>query len=71
MISGRLYYLPREFSFIIFIVVYLPVKTDAGTKTALNELYRAIRKQDNTHPEATLLVAGDLNAEKLAYHLSN
>ena len=29
----------REFSSILFIAVYLPPLTDAGTKTALNELY--------------------------------
>ena len=38
--------------------------TDAGTKTTLNELYSAIGKQENAHPEAVLLVAGDFNAGK-------
>jgi hypothetical protein len=32
---------------------------------ALNELYKAISKQESAHPEAALLVAGDFNAEKL------
>ena len=36
-----------------------------GTKTALNELYKAISKQENAHPEVALLVAGDFNAGKL------
>ena len=31
---------------------------------ALNELYKAISKQENAPPEATLLVAGDFNAWK-------
>ena len=44
--------------------VYLPPQTDAGTKTAFNELYKAISKQENAHPEAALLVAGDFNAGK-------
>ena len=35
------------------------------TKTALNELYTAISKQEKTHPEAALLVVGDFNARKL------
>jgi hypothetical protein len=65
MISCRPNYLTREFSSILFAAVYLPPQTDAGTKTALNQLYKAISKQENAHPEAALLVAGDLNADKL------
>ena len=53
-------YLPREFSSVFFIAVYKPPQTDSGNKTALNELYSAISKQENAHPEATLLVAGTL-----------
>jgi hypothetical protein len=45
MISCRPQYLPREFSSIFFVAVYLPPQTPAGTKTALNELYKAISKQ--------------------------
>ena len=48
------------FTSIFFIAVYIPPQTDAGTKTALNELYVAISKQENAHPEAALLVAGTL-----------
>ena len=65
MISCRPYYLPREFSSILFVAVYLPPQTDAGTKTALNQLYMAISKQENAHPEAALLSAGNFNARKL------
>ena len=61
MISCRPHYLPREFSSILFVAVYLPPQTNAGTKTALNQLYKAISKQENAHPEAALLEAGDLN----------
>jgi hypothetical protein len=71
MISCRPHYLPRELSSILFVVVYLPPQTNAGTKTALNELYKAISKQENAHPEATLLVAGDFNAGKLKSALTN
>jgi hypothetical protein len=38
MISYRPHCLPREFSSILFIAIYLPPQTDAGTKTALNQL---------------------------------
>jgi hypothetical protein len=40
-------------------------KLDAGTKTALNKLNKAISKQGNAHPVVALLVAGDFNAGKL------
>ena len=65
MITCRPHYLPREFSSILFVAVYSPPQTDAGTKTVLNELYKAIRKQENAHPEAALIVAGDFNTGKL------
>ena len=45
--------------------VYIPPQTDAGIKTALNELYTAISKQETAHLEAPLLVAWDFNAGKL------
>ena len=63
MIICRLYYLPRVFIYIF--LIYFPPQSDAGTKTALNELYRAISKQENAHPKAMLLLAGDFNAGKL------
>ena len=62
MISCRPHYLLREFSSIFVIAVYIPPQSETGTKIALNELYSAISKQENAHPEATLLVAGDFNA---------
>jgi endonuclease/exonuclease/phosphatase (EEP) superfamily protein YafD len=71
MISCRQHYLPREFSFVFFGAVYIPPQTEAGTKTTLNELYSAISKQENTHPEAALLVAGDFNTGKLKSVLPN
>ena len=45
--------------------IHLPPQTDAGTKTALSQLYEEISKQETTHPEVALLVAGDFNAGKL------
>ena len=52
MISCRPQYLPREFSSVFFVAVYMPPLSEAGTKTALNELYFAISKQENAYPEA-------------------
>jgi hypothetical protein len=65
MINCKPHYLPRVFSSILFIAVYLPPQTDADIKTTLNQLYKAINKQENAHPEAALLVAGDFNGGKL------
>jgi hypothetical protein len=65
MISCRTHYVPGQFSSIYFVAVYLPPQTNAGSKTALNELYKAISKQENANPEAALLLAGDFNAGKL------
>ena len=65
MISCRPHCLQREFSSVFFVAVYIPPQSEAGTKTVLNELYYAISKQENAHPEATLLVAVDFNAGKV------
>jgi hypothetical protein len=64
MIRCRPHYLPREFSSILFIAIYLSPQTYADTNTALNELYKALSKQKNAHPEVALLVARDFNAGK-------
>ena len=63
MTSCRPHYLPREFSSIFFVAVYVPPKT--GTKTSLSQLYQEISKQETSHPEAVLLVAWDFYAGKL------
>jgi hypothetical protein len=65
MISSRPHYLPREFSSVLFVAIYLPPQSEAGTKTALNQLYKAISEEEKAHPEAALLVAEDFNAGKL------
>jgi hypothetical protein len=62
MISCRPHYLPTELTSRFSVAVYIPPQTDAGTKTTLNELYMAISKQENAHPEAALLVPRDFNA---------
>jgi hypothetical protein len=71
MISCRPHYLPREISSVFFVDVYIPPQSEVGTKTALNELYSTISKQENAHPEAALPVAWDYNAGKLKSVLPN
>ena len=66
MISCRPHYLPRDLSSVFFVAIYIPPQLETGTKTALNELYSAISKQENAHPEEVLLVAGDFNADHLS-----
>ena len=69
MISYRPPYLPRKFSSRFFVAVYIPPQSEAGT---VNELYSAISKQENAHPEAVaLLVARGFNAGKLKSVLQN
>ena len=71
MMCCRSHYLLRVFSSVFFVAVYIPPQSEAGTKTALDELYSAISKHENTHPEAALLVAMDFNAGKLKSILPN
>ena len=54
--SGKTHYLPREFSSAFFIAAYIPPQIEAGTKTALNELYSPIGKQENSY--AGKLISG-------------
>ena len=54
--------MPREFSAILLVAVYLPPQTDAGT--ALSHMYKEISKEETTHPEEALLVVRDFNAGK-------
>ena len=49
VINCRPHYLSREFSAKLFVAVYLPPQTDAGSKTALSQLYKEISKQEITH----------------------
>ena len=65
MISCRPHNLPREFSSILFVAIYLAPQTDSGTKTALNQLYKPISKQEKSHSEVALLEAENFNAGKL------
>jgi len=59
MVKCRPFYLPREFTSTIITAAYVP--TNANAKLATNELHSAISKQQNDHPEAAFIVAGDFN----------
>jgi hypothetical protein len=57
MISCRPHYLLREFSSVFFVAVDIPPQTEAGTKTTVNEQYKAISK----HEWLGTLMQGNLN----------
>ena len=58
-IKCRPKYLPREFTVVMVTVVY--IAPNANANSALSQLYNAISLQQNTHPEAVHLIAGDFN----------
>ncbi|KAI4884329.1 hypothetical protein NFI96_003223, partial [Prochilodus magdalenae] len=59
VVRCRPFYLPREFTAVLIISVYIP--PGATAKDALCELYSAISGLQNTHPDGLFIVAGDFN----------
>ncbi|KAI4903013.1 hypothetical protein NFI96_007809, partial [Prochilodus magdalenae] len=59
VVRCRPFYLPREFTAVLIISVYIP--PGATAKAALCELYSAISGLQNTHPDGLFIVAGDFN----------
>ncbi|XP_043085178.1 uncharacterized protein LOC122331733 [Puntigrus tetrazona] len=55
------FYLPREFSAILLVAVYIPPGSSNNRSEALNELYQHISEQNTAHPDAFLILAGDFN----------
>ncbi len=59
MLLCRPFWLPRKFTAIIIMAVYIPPQ--ANTDQALKELYRNISEQETVHPDAAFVVTGDFN----------
>ncbi|KAI4883935.1 hypothetical protein NFI96_030564, partial [Prochilodus magdalenae] len=59
IVRCRPFYLPREFTTVLIISVYIP--PGANAKAALCELYSAISGLQNTHPDGLFIVVGDFN----------
>ncbi len=59
MLLCRPIWLPREFTAIIIMAVYIPPQ--ANTDQALKELYGNISEQETAHPDAAFVVTGDCN----------
>ncbi|KAI4879135.1 hypothetical protein NFI96_007722 [Prochilodus magdalenae] len=58
-VKCRPHYLPREFTAVFVIAVY--IAPDANANNALKELHDNISSLQNKHPEAFYVVAGDFN----------
>ncbi|GAA6075769.1 piezo-type mechanosensitive ion channel component 1-like, partial [Tachysurus ichikawai] len=59
----RPFYLPREFTTVYIVGVYIP--PSANAKEVLSELYGAISDLQNVHPDGLFIVAGDFNHANL------
>ncbi|KAI3352328.1 hypothetical protein L3Q82_005294 [Scortum barcoo] len=53
--------IPREFTAILLVVVYIPPSSSGNRSEALSELYQHISEQQTAHPDAFLILAGDFN----------
>uniref|UniRef100_A0A8C6M681 Reverse transcriptase domain-containing protein n=1 Tax=Nothobranchius furzeri TaxID=105023 RepID=A0A8C6M681_NOTFU len=58
-VSMRPYYLPREFTHVIVIAVYVP--PSAGTEAACEVLHTVTSRLQTQHPQALFLISGDFN----------
>ena len=58
-VSLRPYYLPREFTVVITIAVYIP--PSAKAEVACDELHTTIARLQSKFPEAFIVVSGDFN----------
>ncbi len=62
-VKCRPFYLPREFTAIVIVAVYIP--PCANTKDALRELSSAISEQQTNNPDGFFIIAGDFNHANL------
>ncbi len=62
IIKCRPFYLPREYTAILLVAVYIPPSSSSNNRSeALNDLYQHISEQQTAHPDAFLILAGDFN----------
>ncbi|KAK0135553.1 hypothetical protein N1851_028598 [Merluccius polli] len=66
IIKCRPFYLPREFSAILLVAVYIPPSGNNNDRDkAMSELYSVISDQQTAQPDGLLIVAGDFNHANL------
>ncbi|KAF7664853.1 hypothetical protein LDENG_00161750 [Lucifuga dentata] len=63
-VSLRPYYMPREFSHAIVLVVYIPPSADA--KRACDVIYTVTAKMQTDYPNAFIAISGDFNHATLS-----
>ncbi len=63
VVKCRPFYLPREFTAIVIVAVFIP--PCANAKDALRELYSAISEQQTNNPDSFFIIAGLFNYAKL------
>lgn len=67
-VGMRPYYVPREFSHIITILVYIPPKATAEVPCEI--LHEMVARIQTKHPEALIIISGDFNHVTLSSHLT-
>ena len=68
-VSIRPYYLPREFSHVIAVTVYIPPSANADSACEL--LHSVVSQLQTAHPQAFFLITGDFNHASLSATLPN
>ncbi|KAK7910081.1 hypothetical protein WMY93_014765 [Mugilogobius chulae] len=63
VVRCRPFYMPREFTVVIAIAVYVP--PSANAKLAMTTLLTVISKLQTAHPDGVFIVAGDFNRSNL------
>ncbi len=62
IIKCQPFYLPREYTAILLVAVYIPPSSNNINRSeALNDLYQHISEQQTAHPDAFIIVAEDFN----------
>ncbi len=64
----RLYYVPREFSHIVIIVVYTPPQ--AGVAAPCDIIHLTVLRIQTQHPSAFIAITGGFNNTTLTSHLT-
>ncbi len=66
IIKCRPFYLPREYTAILLVAVYIPPSSNNNNRSeALNDLYQHISEQQTAHPNAFLILTGDFQPRRL------
>lgn len=58
-VSLRPHYLPREFTHVITVCVYIPSRADAAV--ACERIHSMVSRLQSQHPDALFLLSGDFN----------